>query len=206
MAVFGTFEYGTSVAYGGDAASSTVDSIDILDANKIRIIFSGNVIVDENLLNPDNYLIEFSDNEGFTDVEAISVTPSVPDVLVDATQANEVSARWVEVLTSYHTPGQSYRITVLNVLAVDGAVVEENPLDATARRTKVDQVLSNVTKHFDKRLGSAPRALLTAIGLEDDRIGGSLNEEIPVAEVLTGLLTEDETLFITTEDGIIIDP
>ena len=184
-----------------------MDSIDILDANKIRIVFTGPVVVDEALLNPDNYFIEFSDNPGFTDVETLKVSPSVPNVPITEVQANLVSTQYVELLTSYHTAGQVYRVTVMNVNAADGLIVAQRALNATARRTKVDNVLSNVTVHFDKRLGSATRAILTAFGLEDDRIGGSLNEEVPVlpAEIIDGLVAEDGDTYIVTESGDYID-
>jgi len=206
MAVFGTFEYGSSTVYGTDPSSSTVESIDVLDANKIRVVFSGDVVVDDNLLDPNNYVIEFADNLGFTDVDTIKVFPAVPKAESDSVQSNLVSTRYVELLTKYHAPGQSYRITITNIRAADGTIVAERALDATARRTKVDNILADAPSHIDTRPGANARALLVALGLEDDRIGGSLRELIIPDALEPPLLAAASGAFIETANGFLIIP
>lgn len=179
MANFGSFEYGTGVVYG--SSSAEIDAIDILDQNKIRVTFTNPVVINEALVDVENYVIEFSDNPGFTDVEVLEVLPSVPDTSApDKTQVSATTTTELELLTSYHSPGQSYDITISNLLASDGSGVPSVTNEAVARRTKVETILRSLPAHFDKRPGSNIRSTLTAIGIEDDRIGGSLIEDIPL--------------------------
>lgn len=180
MANFGSFEYGTSVVYGPVLSGSAIQSVDVLDNNKIIITFTDPVIVNEALLNPDNYTIEFSDNLGFTDVLPIEVyAGGTRNDNIDQTQTNTVTTTVVELITDYHTPGQGYRITVDNIVATDGSGVTPDPVAVTARRTKVETILRSLPAHWNHRQNGIMRSMLTAIGLEDDRIGGSLEEEIP---------------------------
>lgn len=180
MANFGSFEYGTGVTYG--PPGSTIASIDVLDRNIIIIEFNDFVIIDEDLLNPANYQIEFTDNPGFTDVESRKVLPYIGGVATNVegkTQQIPVVTTQIQLVTDYHSPGTSYTVTISNLNAVDGSGVPLEPTVAIGRRTKTEEILKHMPRHYDNTPQSLVRGILTAMAIEDDRIGGSLKEPIP---------------------------
>lgn len=177
MAVFGSFEYGTSIVYGSTSAPTTIENVTVLDENKLLITFTNPVVIDDNLLDINNYTIEFADNPGFTDILPRSVAVGSLDTVPNNTNLERVTTTQIELVTDYHTQGQAYRITVSNLVASSGGNVPTSTLDATARFTKVDSILRSLPPHFNHSQSGILRSFLVAIGLEDDRIGGSLNEE-----------------------------
>lgn len=205
MANFGSFEYGTSVVYGPVPGPSVISEINILDKNVIQVVFSNNVLIDDNLLNADNYTIEFADNLGYSDVSVKKVFPhnAEPAISIEGkTQREDKVTTRVDLLTDVHTSGQGYRITVSNINSAQGDEVPSAFSDANARRTKMELILRNVPSRFDKRPGSIVRTLLTSIGIEDDRIGGNLDESIFVEpteiEESSPGGSEDEVVLPTT--------
>lgn len=175
MAEFGTFVYGIGITYGSE--SPGISNVDVLTANSILIRLNEPVVLNEFVYDPENYTIEFNDNVGFTDVTVKEATPfvnGVPVTLDPSTQRNEVTTEYIELTTDYHTPGQEYLITITELTGIDGFAIDTTVGGVTqARRTKIEAMLDHIPPHFNRRQGGLLRSFISAMALEDDRIGGS---------------------------------
>ena len=167
MAVFGSFVYGSGIVYGGTAAANTtISKIEFVAKDLIRVIFVGDVVLDDQYYDINNYAITFVGSAD-TDVNVRRVMAPTTDVKV---------ASYVLLVTDRHAEGTRYSLTASNLTGRNGTTVVAAAKEATGRRTKVDAILSTLPSHYDKRPESVVRNVLTAIGWQDDLIGGSLDE------------------------------
>lgn len=164
MSVFGSFTYGSGVVYGsGDSAR-----IVFVARNLLRVEFIADVIVNDALYDPTNYTIVNDDSS-----EEIGVR-SVVQYQDDRTVVDHVL-----LLTDRHTADQVYTLTVSNLTSRAGVTLGTlTTAPRTNTNTKVDSILASVPSFLDRRPGSVVASLLTAVGLEDERIGGAVRERI----------------------------
>jgi len=169
MGVFGSFVYGSGVVYGGLLnPDTTITKIEFVAKDLLRVLFVGDVVINSAYLNPDNYVITFAGSAS-TDVNVRRV--------IDPQTTSRV-ANYVLLVTDRHADGTRYSLTASGLTGRNGNVVVATPKEANGRRTKVDAILSTLPNHYDKQPGAVLREVLTAIGWQDDLIGGSLDEPI----------------------------
>jgi len=167
MAVFGSFTYGSSQVYGADGSAVTVTFI---AQNLIRVDFLAELVVDDALYDASNYSITFADGSGSTDVNVREVVQFEDD---------RTTTQHVLLLTDRHTRGTAYELTVSDLRPrVGGVIATATSAARTNRRTKVDSMLQSLPSFYDRRPGSIVASIIGAIGLEDERIGGSGSERV----------------------------
>ena len=159
----------------------TVDYI-AQDLIKLNLGFSARV--DATYLNPANYQIT---PYNISPIAAISV--AVEEVIavnnygknVIASPVNAaVAASVVFLRTTRHAPGANYEVTFTELHTTNGSIItQDTAVPYQARITKVDSILKSAPAHFDRRTSSIIRNILSAIGVQDDQIGGSKKEEFP---------------------------
>jgi len=174
MAVFGSYVYGTGSTYGSAPSTALFSELYMLSETVIEITFSTPIMINDALKDTSNYQIEFFGNAGSTDVEVKRILAGPPEG-----SPNELKyTSSIYLVTSVHTKGQKYKITISGLTSTLGGVLSSTDLHDTGTRTKVDEILSSIPSHYDKRPESTIRSILTAIGKQDDLIGGSRREEI----------------------------
>jgi hypothetical protein len=141
----------------------------MLSETVIELTFNTPVIVDAALLDTSNFQVEFYSAPGSTDVLVHRVMPG------DSGGTSKFVST-VQLITSKHTTGIRYKLTINNISSTLGGTLSAAEVAGTGARTKVDDILSNIPSHFDKRPESLIRSLLSAIGKQDDLIGGSRKE------------------------------
>lgn len=166
MGVFGGFIYGGE-GVGGDVYGPDVDilSAELISADAVRINFEQAIVVDEAYNDPTNYSITKVSGDG----QDVSIRTVLPIGLDTTTE--------VILVVDKISKDSVYQITV--GAAVTSAVGQNvvGAAEFTGRRTKVENILRGLPRHFDQRPESVLRTVLTAIGLSDETIGGSLLED-----------------------------
>lgn len=139
--------------------------VEPLSDDMLIMTFSDEVVVDDVYLDPATYGIEIIDGAG----EAVEVRE------VQAPQDGLTTYDVILVLDK-PTHGTHYRVsTVTDLNGRDGDPVGGSS-DFIARRTKTENMLRALPQHFNTRPDSIIRAFVTAIGIQDDIIGGSRND------------------------------
>lgn len=146
------------------AANPTL-SIDQIGSDAIKVAMSDEVIVND----------EYKNNATFT-ITAIdgSSTLAIKDIAID-----ETSLTTDEILLYIETPakGVVYEVSIDSLTRRDGiALVASGRFEG--RRTKGEIVLKDIPSHWNKNPESVMRNFLTAIAIEDDRIGGSRDDRL----------------------------
>lgn len=140
---------------------SGISNIVMYAADYLEVQFESTVAVNSDLLDPTNYTL--------TPTSQAVNSVTVKDVVSGA----ERRPTNVFLVITPPTFDAEYTITVANIVSSDGSVFT-GPLTATftPSLTKLDNLLSTVPRLYDIRPKSNLRALFTAIGREDQRIGG----------------------------------
>jgi len=149
-----------------------ITAVTYVNPDLIRITISVRVRIDSDFLNPGNWIITVAEgNPSAADVECTKVL--VP------TDPNIVATDTVFLQTTQHSADSIYEIRFLHLAATNGFplfVSQPRVFPYRSRKTKVDQILNSLPNHFDKRVESNIRSLLTAISLQDELIGGARND------------------------------
>ncbi len=165
MGVFGGFIYGGE-SVGGDVYGSDVDILltDLIRSNILRILLEQPVVVNAAYSDPANYTITVIAGSG----QEIAVR-SVLSVQAD-------TAEEVLLVIDKVDQGTTYSVTVgAAVVSVTGQNVVGTS-QFVGRRTKTENMVRGLPAHFNKQPDALICSLLSAIGLSDELIGGSLDE------------------------------
>jgi len=165
MGVFGGFVYGGGA--GGDVYGPDIDivSAEMISADMVRVTVEAAVVVDDAYNEPTNYTV----------TPAGGGTLNVRQVL----PVNTKITTEIILVIDRAIKGQTYTVSVSsNVRGTQGQTVEGSA-EFVSRRTKIETLLRGMPAHYDTMPGSNIRSVLTAIGLSDDLIGGSLDAPVP---------------------------
>lgn len=159
MADFSTFEYGTGVVYGPSSFS-----VKLLTDNVLRLeLDTLAVVVDSAYKDVANYTVT---------PDGSSTSLTIKRVLVpkDTRVVN-----YVDLLIEPPAFGAVYLVAVQNLRYRAGGNLSAGGW-FKSRNTKATAVTNSVPRHFNRDPESAMGALLSAIGIADDLIGGSRND------------------------------
>jgi hypothetical protein len=141
-----------------------VVDINVYSRILLHVEFSDEIIVNDLYNDPSNYSISVVDGTG--EIEVVGVL-----------QTNQNASLDVILITQPMNLGTTYSVSATelqdrnnNKFSIVGNFISRN--------TKVDSLLRSIPKHFDKRPTSILSALLIAIGVSDDIIGGSRDDSI----------------------------
>jgi hypothetical protein len=153
----------------GEAPPPILTTVGIVDINVyskvlVHVEFNDEVIVNDLYNDPSNYSISVVEGEG-------------PVEVVGILHNNKSSSLDVILITQPMTFGTTYSVAVTELSARDGTP-QSFTGSYVSRNTKTDSLLRSIPKHFDKRPTSLLSALLLAMGISDDIIGGSRNDSI----------------------------
>lgn len=155
--------------WGGGTPGTRVDiaSIVIWAADSIQINFNVPACNDASLQSPSQYLVA-----PLLDGDSVSV--------LSVRSGTAATASSVFLVITPPTMGTSYRVILQNgITSADGASIVPGAYgDFHTRLTKIDSLLSTRPIAYDLRPSAVIRNLINALGREDDRIGGSQNENI----------------------------
>lgn len=149
-----------------------ITSVTYLNADLIKITLNARVRIDSLFLDPANWVISAA--PGYTSSTSVACVT----VLTPA-DSSLVATDTVFLQTTLHTLDAVYEVRYLQLTDTTGfPVLEYQPsvFPYRTRSTKVDQILKSLPNHFDKRASSTIRSLVTAIGIQDDFIGGARND------------------------------
>ncbi len=166
MGVFGGFVYGGE-SVGGDVYGPDVDILaaELIAADAVRVRLEAPIVVDDEYNDRDNYTI--------TIVEGGSGTVTVRSVL----PTNEDITTEVILIMDRLVGGLTYEVSLgTNLKSADGQSVV-GTARFVGRKTKTENMLKGLPRHFNTSSTSTIRQILTAIGVSDDLIGGSLDED-----------------------------
>lgn len=163
MGIFGEFVYGTSIVYGPTASPVRAE---VLGNNLIVLYLDNEVLINETYLDPSSYEVTLYAGEG----DAVTVLEVLP--------VNTPALHRVYLRTSYHTPGATYQVTVTGLTTRTGGPMS-GVFKFVSRRTKLDQMYSNIPAHFSAEPNSLIKNVLAAISQSDDKIGGSRDDDLP---------------------------
>lgn len=149
---------------GPPVAAINVVDITVYSKRLVRILFDDEVIVNDTYNDPTNYSIGVV--EGTGPVEVVGVLPT-----------NLSASLEVILITQPMTSGTTYQVSVTSLSTRNG--IDFSVLgNYISRDTKTDSALRSIPKHFDRRPTSLLSSLITAIGINDDIIGGSRSDDI----------------------------
>lgn len=174
--LWGTGPFGTSPWGGGQpsvAGNVQIGTVRFITPTYIRLALNTQVIVNASYKNAANYAANVNNATVIpgNPVNIVRVIPPAQDVLV---------ADYVYLETTPFTDGAVYNITFLSLDTLDGVSASLGFSRAVqARVTKTMLMLKSLPSHFDKRVDSLLHALVSAISIQDDIIGGSRNDELP---------------------------
>lgn len=174
---WGSGPWGTTPWGGGEPSvlgDIEITSVRFISPTYIRLHLNTQVIATGNYLDPENYTITLrADSPIVGDpVQVLRVFAPTQDVLI---------ADYIYLETTPHTGGSNYEVFFTELQTLDGVSGFGVNLSMAyqSRITKTMSSLKNVPAHFDKRLDSLLHAVITAISLQDDTLGGSRSDEFP---------------------------
>ena len=137
-------------------------SIEVLDEIRIKLNFSVLMKNDDNFLDSDNYQID----NNLRVIEVIA--PS------------GVSANHVILVTNFPIIGTEYAVTVSGLMTSDGNEIDPDfdTKSYIARLTKFDAMTNHLSSMYTRDKKALISAILTAISIEDDLIGGSRSDDL----------------------------
>lgn len=171
---WGTGPWGVTPWGGGQPSVSgnvRIDTIRFISPTYIRLALNTQVIVNATYLSATNYkAVVRSDTPVVGDaVDIVRVIAPAQDVLI---------ADYVYLQTTPFTDGATYDVSFTTLDTLDGVPANlGSVMPMQARVTKTMRMLKSLPSHFDKRLDSLLHAVVSAISLQDDQIGGSRNDE-----------------------------
>jgi hypothetical protein len=137
--------------------------VEPLAEDVLEVVFERGVVVDAKFTDLTNYDIVVVSGTGDIAIRSV-LAPT------DSRVTNKIILR-----VDKPTEGTHYRVSVTGLSGRDGAVVGGSS-DFIGRRTKGGDMIRSMPSHYDTRVGSILGAVLTAIGIEDDIIGGSRSD------------------------------
>lgn len=159
MANFSTFEYGTGIVYGPSSFSVT-----LLTNNVVRFeLDSLFIVVDNEYKNVENYQIT---------PDGSTATLRIRKVLAPK---NDLVVNFVDVLVDPPVEGVIYLAQVQNLRYRAGGTLSAGGY-FKARNTKASLAQKSLPGHFSKDPEHNIAALVSAIGISDDLIGGSRDD------------------------------
>jgi len=173
---WGTGPWGTTPWGGGQPSVSgnvQIDTVRFISPTYIRLQLNTQVIVNASYTDATNYAAVVRTDTPVTAnaVAIVRVIPPAQGVLI---------ADYVYLETTPFTDGAYYNISFASLDTLDGVPAMNGFTAPTqARVTKTMLMLKSLPSHFDKRLDSLLHAVVSAISLQDDQIGGSRNDEFP---------------------------
>lgn len=156
----------------GEAASTfpnvivgSVQDVEVLAENLLRVNFDLEVKNNSVLLDPANYAITplgAGDTVGILQVRSDPNDPAVTSILITITP---------------FTIGETYDLTVSSDLKTRyGAAVTSTTAKFKGRNTKLDSMIRNRPGLYAKNDNSIAKNILVAISVEDDKIGGGRDD------------------------------
>lgn len=174
---WGSGPWGTTPWGGGEPSALgdiSITTVRLITPTYMRLHLNTQVIATGNYLNPQNYVIAVrSDSPVAGDaVRVTRVFAPTQDVLI---------ADYVYLETTPHTGGATYDVYFTELQTLDGVsgFGVNGKVAYQCRVTKTMSSLRSVPSHFDKRTDSLLHAVVSAISLQDDTIGGSRSDEFP---------------------------
>lgn len=171
---WGTGAWADSPWGGGEpsvAGNVQIDTVRFITPTYIRLQLNTQVIVNAGYLATSNYTAAIRSDTPVpaNAVGVLRVIAPAQDVLI---------ADYVYLETTPFSDGGTYDISFVSLDTLDG-VAAGNGFTAPvqARVSKTMLMLKSLPAHFDKRLDSLLHALVSAISIQDDTIGGSRNDE-----------------------------
>lgn len=165
---WGYTEWGGGYPYSSGFVG--VRSVDFITPTYLRLNLSTYVIVNDTYLNVTNYNIALRPDSPMSG-DAVQVTR----VIRPARDALVVNSVFLE--TSRHTVGATYTASFYSLDTPDGVEAFNNTQGSyTARPTKTMSSLRALPSHLLKREDSLIHAIVGAISLQDDLLGGSRND------------------------------
>lgn len=149
-----------------------VATLDMIGADALLYNFDRSVVIDSSLLSVENYTLEVVSATG----SSIRVRKIIPPTDGLVTQS-------VILYVDQPTKGARYRLTSTNLRDRAGTKFGQ-VIDFIGRRTKLEGMLRSLPQHWDKRPDSVFRSILSAVSIEDDRIGGSRSDSLPAAQTI----------------------
>lgn len=184
---FGSFTYGGAL-YGSLIRATYIDQ---LTPQVVRIQTSADVLVDTNFTSASNFTLVPLD--GGPPIRVLEVLP-----------VRDRSTREILLLTDYMPSGLWYRVTVANLRERNNSGVAFFG-DFPTRVTKTESILGSIPAHFTKSVTSNIGALLVAIGLEDEKIGGSRSDDTIYAAANIPGRNPPPTVSITSSSAPSVD-
>lgn len=180
----------------------SIRSVTYIGPTLIRLNLDAPVRIDNVYASAGNYTIQVH-----SDTPMPGDLVSVLEVLIPLDSGTVTYS--VFLRTTPHTNGAYYTVTYAALYDTAGHGM---PAYATvpyaSRDTKTQQMLRSVPGYLDTRETSLFRNLLTAISLEDDRIGGSRHDLFPddsfVRTIGTTLMLTEGGDYLVTEGGLFI--
>lgn len=165
MPLFGTFLYGSGPTYGVESR------IEFIREDLVKVTLDYEVLLNEAYFDVSNYTIALAGGDGSSAIVVRAILkPSDDSVKTSDT---------IYIRTGPLQRGVEYELYIAGLTSSStGTVVDNLTVPRTYRRTKVDSILSSCPSHFDKRPGSILGGLMTAIGISDNKIGGTFDESV----------------------------
>ena len=146
----------------------TITDINVYSSTLVNIELSDEVLVDDAYYDITNYTL----SDGLTVTKVLELN-------------DEVSASLnIILVTAPMIMGTQYTVTIDGIrdktykATIADGVASGLTGDFQARVTKLDSILRSIPSHYDKRNTSLIHAIMTAISVSDDIIGGSRNDSI----------------------------
>lgn len=137
-----------------------------------------------NQIGPDTIRVQLSDtvvvNSAYTSLDTYTIS--------SITGGGDISVRSVVVPVGFTTTdvilyvdkpvkGTIYELTINALRRRDGAAIIDSAR-FEGRQTKGENMLKEIPSHWDTRPTSIVRNVITAIAIEDDKIGGSRDDRL----------------------------
>lgn len=146
-----------------------VQAVEILSKTTLLLTFNRDMRNDEELSNPDNYVLTLISGSLESTITSVLTGNSefTNQVILNITPPN------LKSLFSLDVTG--------NIQSEEGGIIDplREPVQFETRSTKMDSVLSHLTQVYTTIPGSNIRTLLHAITREDDKIGGNREDFLP---------------------------
>jgi hypothetical protein len=160
------FMFGTTLVLapipGTPPSDIEVEDTDVIASDMISITFNKDAKNNDLLRDPANY--------------AVTPLGAGQPVNVRSVQTgNEIRTDFITLEVTPFTVGEEYLVTVSNIVGADAAALSptENTAEFVGRLTKTDDAIRYRENIYGRDVNSIVRNILTAISLEDDKIGGS---------------------------------
>jgi hypothetical protein len=167
LGLWGIDPWGSVVA--SIPAVSILAKVDVIARDQIVLEFNAPMRNEPALLDVANYAIT-----------PVGAGQSVN--VISVLSGNRVNPTQIQLIITNFSIGEKYLITVSSgIHVVDGTSLDASGRTGhfVGRRTKIDSLISSRPQMYDVRPTSVLRTILTAIGRQDDLLGGSRKDYLP---------------------------